>query len=396
MTKPFKATASVFLAFLTMIGFSSPAQSKAGSDPLELYDKGMFTPAYDIWRKAAGGGDVDAKLHLVAAYLVGNWLNRDAPEILEWAQQAAAAKHPQGHYLLGLLHLEGTLTPKNTAKAREQLRLAADLGFPEAARRLAILMLNNVQSRADFDEIYRLLLFSAERGSRKAALQALVLTSTQFVTVFKPEQFPKLAQLMDQAEDPSRGGILGRMRRNPIKDVRYYAHEDNYQPWLLLPLTLRAGQGDEDAKLTLSLITIGDYSKTDDEIGAAEDYIEKLALSGHPKAVIFYLIKVRPSHHDTADSPTINWEKIREEAANGSREAHFALYYYHFQNMATGEDAHRLRWVMWNRILPMEGFPVPALQAVLKDLFGDDKQPDEGAITKMVQDCLLSQMRDCG
>lgn len=94
-----------------------------------LYTIRNYRQAIDACREPAEYGDAKAQHHMASMALV----RRDFPAARSWAERAAAQNHPPALLLLGELHHTGQGTAKNSVRALELIRQAADAGLPEAA-----------------------------------------------------------------------------------------------------------------------------------------------------------------------------------------------------------------------------------------------------------------------
>jgi serine protease Do len=78
-------------------------------------------------RRAVQTGDADAAFS-VAQYYERSPTRRSAPLALTWYERAAAARHPGALRRLFDIYHYGTLAPRNSARAEDYLRQAADVG----------------------------------------------------------------------------------------------------------------------------------------------------------------------------------------------------------------------------------------------------------------------------
>ncbi|MEQ1497337.1 MAG: SPOR domain-containing protein [Novosphingobium sp.] len=161
-----------YLQFAAALGVSALlaapvlADTKAGVD---AWTRGDFPAAVKAWEGAAAQGDADAMFNLGQAYKLGKGVKQDLTRAEQLFGQAAAMGHlqasdnyglllfqrgdhagalpyiraatdrgdPRAQYLLGIMHFNGELVPKDWVRAYALVTLAQQQGLPQATSAMA-------------------------------------------------------------------------------------------------------------------------------------------------------------------------------------------------------------------------------------------------------------------
>jgi TPR repeat protein len=82
--------------------------------------------------KAARDGSPEAQYHLAAYLATGDGCEKDVMAAADWYAKAAAQRHPEALYNLGLMHLLGEIGKKAPRKGFALIKQGADLGSWDA------------------------------------------------------------------------------------------------------------------------------------------------------------------------------------------------------------------------------------------------------------------------
>lgn len=154
------------LGISTILSSAAWADTKAGVD---AWTRGDYATAIKEWQAEAARGDADAIFDLGQAYKLGKGLPQDLAKAEEMFSQAAGMGHlqaadnyglllfqrgehamalpyiraaadrgdPRAQYLLGIMHFNGELVPKDWVRAYALVTLAQQQGLPQAKSALA-------------------------------------------------------------------------------------------------------------------------------------------------------------------------------------------------------------------------------------------------------------------
>ncbi len=124
--------------------------------------------AVELWVKAANLG-YEVAMSRLGDYFYLNPEDKNISKAMEWWRKAAEAESPSTDAMrnLGIIHAKGIETGKDLVEAAKWLRMAADMGDPEAKTELGILYFNgDIQDKES--EAFPLFLQAAEAGSLRA------------------------------------------------------------------------------------------------------------------------------------------------------------------------------------------------------------------------------------
>ena len=111
-----------------------------GEMALSNADAPDFEKALGFFRRAAEGGDADAKYALGELYKHGKGVAKDDRAAAQWFRAAADNGHSAALVELAILTFNGAGVPRDPASAVKLFRRAAELGNPVAQDRLAWLL----------------------------------------------------------------------------------------------------------------------------------------------------------------------------------------------------------------------------------------------------------------
>lgn len=154
------------LGFSAILAAPALADTKAGVD---AWTRGDFPAAVKAWEAEAALGDADAIFNLGQAYKLGKGVKQDLTKAEALFAQASALGHlqasdnygllvfqrgdhaaalpyiraaadrgdPRAQYLLGIMHFNGELVPKDWVRAYALVTLAQQQGLPQATSAMA-------------------------------------------------------------------------------------------------------------------------------------------------------------------------------------------------------------------------------------------------------------------
>lgn len=154
------------LGIPTILSSAAQADTKAGVD---AWTRGDYDKAIKEWQAEAAKGDADAIFDLGQAYKLGKGVPQDLAKAEDLFSQAAGMGHlqaadnyglllfqrgehamalpyihaaadrgdPRAQYLLGIMHFNGELVPKDWVRAYALVTLAQQQGLPQAKSALA-------------------------------------------------------------------------------------------------------------------------------------------------------------------------------------------------------------------------------------------------------------------
>jgi cell division septation protein DedD len=182
---------------------SSPAQAdtRAGVD---AWTKGDYAGAVKQWQAQSAKGDADALFNLGQAYKLGKGVKQDLIKAEQLFAQAAAMGHlqagdnyglllfqrgdrqkglpyiraaadrgdPRAQYLLGVMHFNGELVPKDWVRAYALVTLAQQQGLPQAAGAMG-----QMDEHIPYDQRQQGVQLAAELASQADATRARQLAA---------------------------------------------------------------------------------------------------------------------------------------------------------------------------------------------------------------------------
>ncbi|WP_309751855.1 SPOR domain-containing protein [Novosphingobium sp.] len=168
------------------------ADTKAGVD---AWTHGDFTSAVKFWEIEAAKGDSDAVFNLGQAYKLGKGVKQDLAKAEALFAQAAAAGHLQAADNYGLLLFQRG----ERAKALPYLRAAADRGDPRAQYLLGIMHFNGELVPKDWVRAYALVTLAQQQGLPQAG--SAMTQMNEFIPIEQRQQGVQLAgELASQAD----------------------------------------------------------------------------------------------------------------------------------------------------------------------------------------------------
>ena len=94
------------------------------SDGFEAYQNGDYHSAWQLLEPLAARGDAQAQRVVGVMYLLGQGLEKDAPQAARWLKGAATRGDPKAQELLSYMHNEGLGVSQDVVLAYVWLKLA--------------------------------------------------------------------------------------------------------------------------------------------------------------------------------------------------------------------------------------------------------------------------------
>ena len=168
------------------------ADTKAGVD---AWTRGDYASAVKEWEAEAARGDADALFNLGQAYKLGKGVKQDLTRAEALFGQAAAMGHLQAADNYGLLLFQRG----DHAKALPYIRAAADRGDPRAQYLLGVMHFNGELVPKDWVRAYALVTLAQQQGLPQAG--SAMTQMNEFIPIEQRQQAVQLAgELASQAD----------------------------------------------------------------------------------------------------------------------------------------------------------------------------------------------------
>jgi TPR repeat protein len=130
------------------------AVSRLFENGFEAYDRGDYSEALTLFRRAVDKGDANAVFLIGVIYFEGRGILQDCSEAAKWFHRAAEMGDVEAQLSLGFQYLRGQGVPRNNVLAHMWFDLADAHGTVEGARGRDIASLS--MSRDQLAEAHRL------------------------------------------------------------------------------------------------------------------------------------------------------------------------------------------------------------------------------------------------
>jgi TonB family protein len=130
------------LLLLLLLGFSATNIALAGESPADAYRRGDYAKAFNLAKREASTGVIDAQIMLGQMYLRGEGVSPNPQEAIAWLTRAADAGSPLAAYDLGVFAVNGVGGSPDQRAAARWFHRSAHQGYPDAAYNLAVLYHN--------------------------------------------------------------------------------------------------------------------------------------------------------------------------------------------------------------------------------------------------------------
>jgi TPR repeat protein len=123
-----------------------------------------YAEAVNWYRRAAVQGERDAQYNLAVAYAFGEGVKQDLKEAATWYRRAAEQGHMVAQYSLGLSYLYGEGVALDPKEARKWFRTSADLGYARAQVQLGSMYHTGDGVPQDMTEAVKWYRLAADKG----------------------------------------------------------------------------------------------------------------------------------------------------------------------------------------------------------------------------------------
>lgn len=187
------------LGLVAVLSAPAWADTKAGVD---AWTRGDYTGAVKEWEAEAAQGDADALFNLGQAYKLGKGVKQDLTRAEALFGQAAAMGHLQAADNYGLLLFQRG----DHAKALPYIRAAADRGDPRAQYLLGVMHFNGELVPKDWVRAYALVTLAQQQGLPQAST-AMVQMDT-YIPLEQRQQGVQMAGELAAEADATRARQL--------------------------------------------------------------------------------------------------------------------------------------------------------------------------------------------
>jgi TPR repeat protein len=113
-----------------MLLLSTPALADAFGKAMDAYQAGEYRQAFVLLKPLASQGDASAQYHIGTMYTLGQGVDLNYKEGVEWLRQAAEQGHREAAITLGKMYLSGHGVEQDEAEGKKWMDLAAKLAQP--------------------------------------------------------------------------------------------------------------------------------------------------------------------------------------------------------------------------------------------------------------------------
>ena len=194
-----KTQFALALGLAAILSAPAWADTKAGVD---AWTRGDYTGAVKEWEAEAAQGDADALFNLGQAYKLGKGVKQDLTRAEALFGQAAAVGHLQAADNYGLLLFQRG----DHAKALPYIRAAADRGDPRAQYLLGLMHFNGELVPKDWVRAYALVSLAQQQGLAQAS--TAVVQMDTYIPLEQRQQGVQLAGELASEADATRARQL--------------------------------------------------------------------------------------------------------------------------------------------------------------------------------------------
>lgn len=191
MSKPFRllfASLVVLLSMSVAHGDAAVKEQDKAAEPIteysekagqNLYQRGFYLEAIELWTVAAENGDAGAAFRLGEEYFDAKVVDRDLKKVHKYWQQSADANDPRGLTDLAGLYDYGNGVRIDRKKAAQLYLAAAKMGFPSAMFNIASMLETGEGIQKDPIEAYKYYVLSRKKGFGAFASPAIATLEKQ-------------------------------------------------------------------------------------------------------------------------------------------------------------------------------------------------------------------------
>lgn len=162
----------VFAALVFAVNANN-ANAASEAEGQDLFQRGHYAQAIELWEEAALAGDIGSAYKLGATYIDGVVVKRDLHKSLKYMRQAAEGNDPRGLTELAGFYDYGTIVKTDKNRAAKLYLKAAKQGFAAAMFNVASFLENGEGLAQDKIEAYKYYLLSRDQGFAPFAVKAL-------------------------------------------------------------------------------------------------------------------------------------------------------------------------------------------------------------------------------
>ena len=157
----------LLLALTLLILPLSPATGQDWQAAIEVYKRGDYAKAEQLFRPFAEQGNATAQLALGLMYDNGKGGPQDHTEAVRWYRKAAEQGDAMAQYNLGVMYAKGEGVPQDHTEAVRWYRKAAEQGDAAAQANLGVMYYNGEGVPQDYVLAYAWLNLAAVGGNEK-------------------------------------------------------------------------------------------------------------------------------------------------------------------------------------------------------------------------------------
>lgn len=125
-----------------------------------------YERAVHNYKKAAEGGNEEAKLRLGMAYYYGLGVEEDKVTAIRWYKRAAEGENLEAKYRLAEIYQEGSIVPRDYEESLRLYRKVASYGNPNAQYKLATFYEGGLAIDQDYQKAAELYRLAASQGHK--------------------------------------------------------------------------------------------------------------------------------------------------------------------------------------------------------------------------------------
>lgn len=142
------------IALLSILFSTVSAQAMSYADGEDLYRRGFYAEAHDVWLALAEAGDRDAQYRLGALFYDGVTVAQDFEKAAFWYKKAADAGNYHAQFDLATLYDMGAGVRQDLGQAAYWYRRAAAQGAAAGQYNMAVMLEDGVGVDRDYPDSY--------------------------------------------------------------------------------------------------------------------------------------------------------------------------------------------------------------------------------------------------
>lgn len=162
----------------------------------DLYKRGFYEEALDVWTQAAAVGDAGAAFRLGEEYLDAKVVERDMRASLRYLKLGAEGGDARAQQDLATFYDNGWLVRRDWKRAAELYKAAADQGIASSQHNIGVMYREGHGVSQDLVKAYKYFLLAVRNGFARFATAEL----EQILPLMSPAQIKKATRLADEAQ----------------------------------------------------------------------------------------------------------------------------------------------------------------------------------------------------